>query len=131
MSEENKNLRVVRKRTVEEVIEVESSLEPIRLENVRIGNENYSLEIMSHDGRLSISFNENDYILHFDEKGISFTRVNYRKNHDHNDSQSLQIKTDESIGPKKGSEEWRSRFPYKGEGWDFKYIEFGPIRSDY
>jgi len=122
MAEEKKKPLSLR-RMVEEVIEFNNGL---IIENVDIGGKEYKLKVINHGGRLVLDFNDRDYEITIDERGIKFERLAYRPNHDHNDSESLQIGDNESVmGVKKDEIKWRARFPYAKEGYEFFYVPFG------
>lgn len=118
------------KRVIEEIVSFENN--ELILENVNINNVNHSLKISNRNGRLVFDFNDKDYEIVIDSEGIRFQRIAYRHNHDHNDSESLQIGVDEKVmGVKKDELVWRARFPYKGEGYDYFKVPFGSVRVDY
>ena len=69
-----------------------------------------------------------------DKNGISFERHVYRKNHNHDDLETLQIVIDEEkTGRKKGEFACRddSHVPTERTGYDMFYIEFGSKKVDY
>lgn len=132
---EQKPLRAVKKVTVEQV--VESEVGKIHLDGIKIAGKEYTLDIHNHcskkgEERLDLDFNDGDYTLIIEKEGIRFSRTAYRRNHDHNDNQSLLVGIDDKVmGVKVGETLWYSRFPYKGEGRDFFRVEFGAVRVDY
>lgn len=125
-------LRCIRKRTVEDVIEATSEHEPLNLEVPNICGKDYTVQVTNIEGRFIIDFNEGDYSIIIKDGKIGFKRTLYRPNHDHNDSQTLQISIDaDKSGIEKGKIEWRSRFPYIGEGWEFYEVDFGAEKTNY
>ncbi len=122
------------RRTIEEVVE---HGEKIVIENIKIAGKEYKLKIMETKEVKSLSFqffdkNSNldcmeeypEFQITIHAKGeIGFMRYCHR-NHDHDDIETLQIN-------EKGEIKWRSRYPYKGEGYKFFKILFGSIKKNY
>jgi len=118
--------------SVEKIIEGEE----LDIEDIKIVGNKYIVKITNHrrcekgEESLVLDFNSRDYTIIIDNKGVRFERGCYRPNHDHNDVQSLQIGVNEKIpGVEKGELIWRSRFPYKGEGYEHFYIPFGFVKE--
>lgn len=131
---DKKPMRVLKKVTVEQV--VESSSGRLHLDGIVIAGKEYTLDIhnqTSKEGeeRLNLDFNDGEYALVIDKEGIRFSRRCYRLSHDHNDNQNLLVGIDDAMGVKKGERFWLSRFPYKGEARDFFRVEFGAVKVDY
>lgn len=126
-------MRCIQEKTIEEIIEGKE----LFFDGVNIDKKKYTMLIKSETDRLIISFckgnsfNNSDFEICIDQKGIRFERYVCRPNHDHDDSQSLQTVVDDSRCRKKGEIEWRERFPLKDEGYEFFYIPFGSIEVDY
>lgn len=117
------------KRIIEEKIDLGKK---INLENITIGEQNFSLGIRNDKGQLILSFEKDqtdEYIITIGNEGIGFKRHVYRPSHDHDDGESLQIATEKDT--KKGELVWNTRFPCKEDGYDFFYVPFGAIKVDY
>jgi hypothetical protein len=126
---DEKGLRAVRQVTVEQVVEAENGC--LHLEGVNIGGTEYRVAITNQNGRLVLDFNEKDFVMVIDENGIRFERTAYRPNHDHNDYEKLQVRTEEGAGPAVGTVQWLDRGPYQREGWCYYTIPFGPVTKEY
>jgi len=125
-------MKVIRKREIEETIEGEE----IHLEGIVIAGKAYSLDIQNsrraegHEA-VSFSFNGGEYEMTIRGEQIYFSRHVSRPNHDHDDSEDLQIRTDEISDHEKGKLFWRSRYPYPGEGYEHFKVPFGGIKVDH
>lgn len=123
-------MRAIKQVTIEQVLESENG--NLTIEDVEIAGHKYILKISNENGKLSLDFNDRDYVITICEEGVRFDRTVYRRNHDHNDFEHLVVGVDDDkIGVTKGGILWRARFPYNGEGYKFFRIEFGAIRRDY
>ena len=125
-----KRLKCIRKRTVEDVIEVEDDeFQVLHIENLNINDEEYKLDICSREGVVVLNFNDGGYHMNINDGRITFNRTLYRPNHDHDDKETLYISVDEKkSGKEPGTLEWR-----KGnynEGWKPLKVEFGSKTID-
>jgi hypothetical protein len=122
-------------KTIKNILEEKELGEEILIQKVNVNGTEYQLNIMNRQGRIIFDFynskdkpeGESEYRITIDEKGIGFNRHCYRRNHDHDDSQSLQKV---QVGNKKELH-WVSRFPYSGEGSEFFKVVFGSVEVDY
>jgi hypothetical protein len=112
-------------KSVREIIEVINHEGKLKLDEVNIDGKDHSLEINNPNGMLTMSFNDGDYEIKIHNGSITFERHLSRPNHDHDDTEILQIAIDSGPGRIKGEIFWRSRFPYAGEGYDHFKVEFG------
>jgi hypothetical protein len=120
-------MKTVQSKTIEEKVD-----EVLHVKDVEINGKTYSLDIRNKDGRLTLDFNGGDYEVTIDDGGIKFYRNVFRPNHDHDDKESLQkVVNSKNAFAKRGEMSWRSRFPYRGEGYDFFSVPFGSIRVNY
>ena len=123
--------KAIRKKTVEEVVESEGG--SLHIKGIIIGGKKYDLDINNGSlgddkERLVLDFNDSNYKIIIENEGIRFERTRYRKDHDHDDLESLQTGSNDSNGfIKKGELVWISRFPYSHEGREFFRIPFGPV----
>ena len=126
-------MRCIQEKTIEEIIEGKE----LNFDGIKIDKEEYAMRIKSETDRLVISFckgerfNEVGFEMYIDKKGIRFERDVSRPNHDHDDTETLQTVVGDLTCRKKGELEWRSRWPYQGEGYDLFYIPFGSVKVDY
>ncbi len=126
-------MRCIQEKTIEEIIEGKE----LNFDGIKIDKEKYTMHIKSETDYFVISFckgedfNNSEFEIRIDKKGIRFERYASRPNHDHDDSQSLQTVVGDLTGRKKGELEWRARWPYPGEGYDLFYIPFGSVKVDY
>lgn len=112
------------KRVVEQTTELG---EQAVLRGVQVGEHTYDLFVTNSErtGRLSFRFSKpdlqtNEFSISIGDGKLTFHRTRWRPNHDHDDTESLQITKD-------GKLQWWSRFPYSGEGREFFDIPFGSI----
>ncbi|MBS3075231.1 hypothetical protein J4429_02105 [Candidatus Pacearchaeota archaeon] len=126
-----KRMRAVKEVSIEQVVEAENN--ELHIKGIVIAGKCYNLDIQNQslregEERLILNFNDGDYRIIIDEKGIRFERTIYRPDHDHNDNQSLQVGVNETVmGVKKGEIQWLSRHPYHGEGRDYFRVDFGAV----
>ncbi len=122
-------MKAVKKVSVEQVVEAEHGR--LHLENVVIAGKVYTLDIHNYslaegEERLSLDFNNGDYQIIIEKDGIRFVRTLYRPEHDHNDSETLQVGVDNRhVGIKKGETKWFSRSPDPSDGTDYFRVKFG------
>ncbi len=106
------------RRKIEQIIEIP---EQIDLEDIGINQEDYTLRIINSEGRLGLEFYNQetgflDYRINITDRGISFERITPEGK-----IESLQ----KPRGEEKHNTQWKERFPYIGECWDFYNISFG------
>lgn len=124
----------------EKKVRIEEEASDSRIEGIRIDgvDEDLVMKVENNSSYFNLLFAVSDdkdgfeYRMMISKQGIRFERIAYRPNHDHNDLESLCIKTSDKIpGPKKGTIQWTSGSPYAGRGWDYFYVDFGSVTKDY
>ncbi len=106
----------------------------LTIKDINIGDKQYELSIAqySKDNKINgliLDFSNGEFLIMITpDNEISFHRTLHRINHDHNDSESLQV-YEESLKNIQPQPFWESRFPYKGEGRKFFIVRFGSETS--
>lgn len=112
---------------------VEREASEFTLKGIKIGDEEYNLCISQLYTTLELNFcnKEGDfkYKIRINGRDITFERYVTRPNHDHDDIETLAIKTDDNPGPEKGTIRWLEN-PHS-LGWEPYCVEFGAVRVDY
>lgn len=122
-------MRAVKTVSIEQVVEAENG--KLHIKDIFIAGKKYILDIINGglkegEESLILDFNDGEYQIIIENKGISFERFLYRPQHDHNDVQSLQIGVDEKfMGIKKGQTYWLSYGSYREGGYEHFRIPFG------
>lgn len=115
-----------RKREITDVIEATEVGNGTELEikNIDINGVKYALKIYNSDNpkRLDLDFNNSDYTVRIDSKGIRFQRMCHRPNHDHNNREDLYI------DKKTGKLRWGE---HKLGSEEYFYVDFGAKEVDY
>ena len=119
------------KRIIKEVIQHGNSME---IKDIKIGDEDKQLlKINNIRGGLTLDLNDGETTMVInDKKRAYFSRTLYRPNHDHDDTQYYQKVVDsEKAGKPNNTLEWRTGFPYQGEGWEILYVDFRQAKASY
>jgi len=109
--------------------------EGVNLEGLPIQNKLYDLVVKNNQERLELQFYKigegklngasPEFAIRIHEKGMFFERYLHRPNHDHDDSESLQVRTDAD------NLVWSKESTY-GEGRNNLFlIPFGSAKIDY